>query len=280
MSLPCIPRVRGGVTIRPAMPRGRACVVLAALGLYACAWACGASPGGPSSPVATTPPAKRLLVVTYTTGFRHSSIPIAETTLRDVGTRNGLYQTEFCRTEADVTTRLTPAGLRDVDAVFFANTTGNLGIPNMTAFLAWIAAGHGFLGAHSASDTYHDSAEYLEMLGGEFATHGQIAEADIRVDDPSDPSVAHLAPRFRITDELYRFTRNRRSDLHVLLSMDRNPNDGVGDAGTSSDLLMAWRRSYGDGRVFYTALGHREEVWQDARFQQHLLGALRWALGS
>jgi Uncharacterized protein conserved in bacteria len=32
--------------------------------------------------------------------------------------------------------------------------------------------------------------------------------------------------------------------------------------------------------VFYTALGHREEVWQDPRFQQHLLGALRWALGT
>jgi len=269
-----------GVTIRPAMPRGGdACRVLAAAGLCAAAWSCGASSGPSPSSVTGNPPAKRLLVVTYTTGFRHSSIPIAETTLRDVGTRNGLYQTEFCRTEADVTSRLTPAGLRDFDAVFFANTTGNLGIPDMAAFLGWIAAGHGFLGAHSASDTYHDSPEYLEMLGGEFATHGQIAEADIRVDDPSDPSVAHLAPRFRITDELYRFTRNHRSDLHVLLSMDRNPNDGVGEAGTSSDLLMAWRRSYGGGRVFYTALGHREEVWQDARFQQHLLGALRWALG-
>jgi len=42
---------------------------------------------------------------------------------------------------------------------------------------------------------------------------------------------------------------------------------------------MAWRRDYGGGRVFYTALGHRQEVWQDARFQQHLAGALTWALG-
>jgi uncharacterized protein len=217
--------------------------------------------------------------MTYTTGFRHSSIPIAEATLRDLGARSGLYQTEFCRTEADVTSRLTAGGLQEIDAVFFANTTGNLGIPDMRAFLDWIAAGHGFLGAHSASDTYHESADYLAMLGGEFATHGLITEADIRVDDPSDPAVAHLAPRFRITDELYRFTRNSRSDVHVLLSMDRNPPDGVGDAGAPSDLPMAWRRAYGSGRVFYTALGHREEVWQDPRFQQHLLGAVRWVLG-
>ena len=223
-------------------------------------------------------PSKRLLVVTYTAGFRHSSIPTAETTLAAIGTRNGLYQTEFCRTEADVQVRLTAAGLASIDAVFFANTTGNLGIPDLPAFLAWIAAGHGFLGAHSASDTYHESPEYLAMLGGEFATHGAIVETEIRVDDPSDPSVAHLSPRFRITDELYRFTRSSRGDVHALLSMDRVPADGVGDAGAPADLLMAWRKEYGRGRVFYTALGHREEVWQDARFQQHLLGALRWAL--
>jgi type 1 glutamine amidotransferase len=262
------------------MPRGRGVgAILSALSVYACVWSCGGSTVSAPSPVTPAPAAKRVLVVTYTTGFRHSSIPIAETTLRDLGVTSGLYQTEFCRTEADVVSRLTADGLRQIDAVFFANTTGNLGILDMGAFLGWIAAGHGFLGAHGASDTYHESDAYLDMLGGEFTTHGQIAEADIRVDDASDPAVAHLAPRFRITDELYRFTRNRRSDVHVLLSMDRNPADGIGDPGAVSDLLMAWRKPYGSGRVFYTALGHREEVWQDPRFQQHLLGALRWALG-
>jgi len=223
-------------------------------------------------------PSKRLLVVTFTAGFRHSSIPIAEATLADLGTRNSLYVTEFCRTDADVRARLTPSGLASIDAVFFANTTGDLGIPDVPAFLAWIAAGHAFLGAHSAADTYHESPAYLDMLGGEFQTHGAIVEADVRVDDPADPSVAHLSPRFRITDELYRFTRNSRANVHVLLSMDRVPPDGVGEAGAPADLLMAWRKEYGRGRVFYTAFGHREETWQDARFQQHLLGGLRWAL--
>jgi len=78
---------------------------------------------------------------------------------------------------------------------------------------------------------------------------------------------------------LYRFARNSRSSVHVLLSMDRVPPDGVGEAGAPADLLMAWRKDYGRGRVFYTAFGHRDEVWQDGRFQQHLLGALRWILG-
>jgi uncharacterized protein len=238
---------------------------------------CG-SGGAPTA--ATVTPSKRLLVVTYTAGFRHSSIGVAETTLADIGVKNGLYTTEFCRTDADVKVKLTAAALASFDAVFFANTTGNLGIPDLAAFLDWIAAGHAFLGAHSASDTYHDAPGYLAMLGGEFVTHGAIVETEIRVDDPADPSVAHLSPRFRITDELYRFDGVSRGSVHALLSMDRVPSDGVGDAGAPADLLMAWRKDYGRGRVFYTALGHREEVWQDARFQQHLLGGLRWALGS
>jgi type 1 glutamine amidotransferase len=267
-------------------------VVVVGAVLAAAGWGCGGSPEpGTStppttpSPTPTTPtpapaPLKRLLVVTHTAGFRHSSIAIAETTIRDIGVRNSLFETEFCRSESDVKSRLTTEGLRGFDGVFFANTTGNLGIPDVPAFLDWVRAGHGFLGAHSASDTYHDSIDFLTMLGGEFNTHGAIVPGDIRVDDASDQSVAHLAPRFTITDELYRFDRNSRANVHALLSMDRVPNDGVGTAGAPADLLMAWRREYGSGRVFYTAFGHREEVWQDPRFQQHLLGALRWALGS
>jgi uncharacterized protein len=230
----------------------------------------------PSS--APSPAAARLLVVTHTAGFRHDSIPVAETTLRDLGVQSGLYQTEFARTAEDVRQRLTPTALASVEAVFFANTTGNLGIADVGAFLDWVAAGHAFLGAHSASDTYHDEPTYLTMLGGEFLTHGAIAEADVRVDNPSHPAVAHLAPRFRITDELYRFTRTRRGDVEVLLSLDRNPDDGLGGPGDPADLPMAWIRTHGSGRVFYTAFGHRSEVWEDARFRRHLLEAIRWAM--
>lgn len=234
-------------------------------------------PGGPVTPQPIAPPA-RLLVVTHTTGFRHSSIAIAETTLRTLGQTSRLYDTEFCRNAPDVEALLTPAHLANVDAVFFANTTGDLGIPDLHGFVEWVGAGHAFLGAHSASDTYHDAPEYVAMLGGEFLTHGSIAEADVKVEDPADPAVAHLAPRFRIVDELYRFTGLNRAGVRVLLSLDRNPDDGLGPVGQPADLPLAWHRSHGTGRVFYTALGHREEVWQDPRFQQHLLEAIRWSL--
>jgi hypothetical protein len=231
------------------------------------------APGGPPASSQA-----RLLVVTHTAGFRHDSIPAAENAIRDLGIENRLYETEFCRTADDVRQRLTPAGLASFDAVFFVNTTGNLGIPDLGAFLSWISQGRAFLGAHSASDTYHDAPEYLQMLGGEFLTHGAIAEADVRVDDPAHPAVAHLSPRFRIVDELYRFTRNSRGEVRVLLSLDRHPDDGLPGAGQPADLPLAWHKTHGSGRVFYTALGHRQEVWQDARFRRHVLEAIRWSL--
>ena len=258
--------------------------IIFAAAVVATTWLVGCDSGTPTTPQPNPPagtnppaaPAKRLLVVTHTAGFRHGSIPVAETTLRDLAP--DLYQAEFCRTAADVAQMLVPPALARFDAVFFANTTGNLGIPDVGAFLNWIAGGGGFLGAHSASDTYHESPEFLAMLGGEFEAHGSIVETEVRVDEPANAIVAHLAPRFRITDELYRFARFDRTRVTLLLSLDRNPADGVGEAGRAAELPMAWQRTHGSGRVFYTAFGHRDEIWQDTRFRQHLREAIRWVM--
>ena len=241
-------------------------------------WACGESASPGPTPGPSPAPAARLLVVTHTTGFRHDSIPAAEEALRQTGIQSGLFTTEFCRTAEDVRVRLTPSGLTGVDAVFFANTTGNLGIPDLQAFLDWIASGKGFLGSHSASDTYHDAPSYLTMLGGEFVTHGAIVEAEVRVSEPANPAVAHLAPSVRLSDEWYRF-QLMGPGRTVLLKFDRNPPDGLGTAGEAVDLPLAWQKAHGSGRVFYTALGHRQEIWEDARFRKHLLEAVRWAMG-
>lgn len=264
-------------TIKPAF------LLVLTIVACACALASGCSGsdenGPPTSP--TPPPSgprARLIVVTHTAGFRHSSIPLAESTLQQLGAQGGLYDVAFCRTEEDVRRMLTADGLRDAHAVFFANTTGNLGIPDMAAFLAWIADGHAFLGAHSASDTYHEDPRYLDMIGNEFLTHGNQAEVDVVVENAAHPAVSHLGTRFRVLDEIYRFHVNNRGRVDMLLSLDRAPGDGLPDAGQPGDFPLAWSRDYGTGRVFYTALGHREEVWQDARFREHLLGALRWAL--
>jgi uncharacterized protein len=240
---------------------------------------CSGDEASPTQPSGGAPPPARVLVVTVTAGFRHSSIPLAETTIADLGRQAGLFETDFCRDGDSIQRLFTPAGLQPYAAVVFANTTGNLGIPDLGAFMDWISSGRAFVGTHSAADTYRDDPRYLVMLGNEFDTHGDQTEVDVRVDDPSHPAAAGLAPGFRILDEIYRFRANNRGRVTMVLSLDRFPNDGLAQAGQPGDLPLAWAKPFGFGRVFYTALGHREEVWQDPRFRQHLAGALRWALG-
>jgi uncharacterized protein len=251
-------------------------VALTALGLLA---ACGSS-SPPASPTTGSPTAAtaHLLVVTHTAGFRHSSIPDGEAVIAELGRQTGAFDVVYARNEADVRRLITADALRGFEATAFVNTTGNLGIPDMAVFLAWIREGHGFVGVHSASDTYHDDPRYLEMLGNEFETHGDQAEVEIVVDDAAHPATAGLGARLRIRDEIYRFRLSNRGQVGMLLSLDRFPTDGLARAGEPGDLPIAWQKPYGQGRVLYTALGHREDVWQDARFRQHLRGALLWAL--
>jgi uncharacterized protein len=255
-------------------------LILALVAMAACGNGGSTAPTQPSAGSGSTNPPvapAHLLVVTHTAGFRHDSIPAAEAALRQIGIESGLFDVAFCRTAAEVRDRLTPAGLMGIDAVFFANTTGDLGIPDVQAFVDWVAGGKAFLGSHSASDTYHESPAFLAMLGGEFVTHGSIVDAEVRVAEPSNPAVAHLAPTFRMSDEWYRFNLAGPART-VLLKFDRNPADGVGQSGAPADLPLAWQKAHGSGRVFYTALGHRSEVWDDVRFRIHLREGIRWSL--
>lgn len=227
----------------------------------------------------TQTPRMRLLIVTATTGFRHSSIAVAESVLPRLGNESGAFTARFCRTPADVKQMLTTGGLAAFDGVLFANTTGDLGIPDLQAFLAWIRAGHPFIATHSATDTYHEAPDYLEMIGAEFETHGNETTVDVRLDERTHPSTSVLPSPYRIFDEIYEFRSNPRGRATVLLSVDRHPDDGHPGAGQPGDFPLAWHRMYGNGRVFYTALGHRDDVWNSATFHQHLLGAIKWAFG-
>jgi type 1 glutamine amidotransferase len=259
------------------MTGSRAAALIALTLVAACGSESSAPAPTPTSP--SSPTTARVLVVTHTAGFRHSSIPVAEATLESLGRSSGLFTVTFCRDAADIARLLSSAGLASFDGVVFANTTGNLGIPDLGAFLTWIGDGHGFAGMHSASDTYHDAPGYLDMLGNEFLTHGAETTVDAIVENSAHPASAPLGTRFTVFDEIYRFTRANRGEVTMLLSLDRYPTDGLPNAGEPGDLPLAWARNHGRGRVFYTALGHREDVWQNPLYQQHVLGGIRWAIG-
>lgn len=222
---------------------------------------------------------KRLLVVTVTKGFKHQSIPLLEKTIEDLGKIDDKFTVDFARTDEDLATKMTATALQNYDGVVFASTTGDLPLPNREAFLNWVKNGHAFIGVHSATDTFHGYSLFTEMIGGEFATHGPQLKVTLNLDDAKHAATKHFGKTIEIFEEIYTFKIFHGDKVRVLLSLDKNPNqkdvEGFGKAGF---YPIAWCQNYGKGRVFYTALGHRDDVVESEMFRKHLLGGILWTL--
>ena len=267
---------------------------------------------------------KKLLVVTTTTGFRHSSIPNLEKVLAQLGQASGEFTVDFVRQPPgrgngfpaklkdnatpeekqafqDAETKwnealktelqkLSPENLKNYDGVVFASTTGDLPIPDPQGLLDWIKAGHAFIGIHAASDTLHGWPGYIDMLGGEFDHHGKQLSIECLNEDPANPATAHLGKTWAISqEETYQFKNYNAANVHELLILDKKPQEPF----TPGHYPVSWCKNYGDGKVFYTSLGHREDIidadpeMKDRKnsvaiskaYQQHVLGGIEWALG-
>ena len=171
-----------------------------------------------------------------------------------------------------------PESLALFDGVIFVSTTGELPIPDLDGFLAWIKSGKAFIGFHAATDTLKSSDAYCEMVGGHFAGHPWNAggEHAFVVHDPGHPVVKMFPERFRWKDEIYQYDpRYKPENLRVLLSLDMA-------ASTPKEpwhVPVAWVRDYGKGRVFATNFGHNEATWKDEMFRRHMQAGIAWALG-
>jgi type 1 glutamine amidotransferase len=224
------------------------------------------APTSPGSPPAAAP--IRVLMLTATAGFRHDSIPAARQVMTELA-RTG----EFSVTATEDLSAVTSSALSAYDVLFFALTTGELGFSSdqKVAILDFVNRGGGFLGAHSASDTLYEWADYGALLGAYFREHPWTQQGVVIVEDSSHPAASGLGDRFSITEEFYAFRENPRPRVQVLLRLDATSVGAVGD------YPLAWAHMYGSGRVYYNALGHFVETWRDPRFQRQLAGAIRWA---
>lgn len=231
-----------------------------------------------STPAAAAAKVKRLLIVSVTKGYEHKSIPVAEKVIRQLGEASGSFTVDFARTDEDLAAKMTPAALKNYDGVLFASTTGTLPLPDKEAFLNWIRAGHAFIGIHAATDTFLGDKPFIDMIGGEFLVHGPQLKVVLNVDDGRHASTRHFDKTYEIFDEIYTFKNYDRRRVHMLLSLDKNPNKNDKENFEKPGYYpIAWCHNYGKGRVFYTALGHREDVLESEMFKKHLLGGIQWA---
>ena len=219
----------------------------------------------------------RILYFTYSAGYRHDVIPLSKAILTQFGSNSGGFEV----TATEDTSEFSTENLKRYAAVMFF-TSGELPMSEAqkTALLDFVLSGGGFLGVHSATDTFYTWRDYLDLIGGYFNGHPWHQPVTIEVADPSNPLVAFLGNSFQIKDEIYQVSDFDYRGSSVLLRLDPRSVD-LGKAGVHQRFYgwpLAWTRLYGEGRVFYTALGHEPSVWQDARYQRLLTNAILWSI--
>jgi cytochrome c len=161
--------------------------------------------------------------------------------------------------------------------VVFLSTTGDiLNATQKAAFERYIRSGGGFVGIHSASDTEYQWGWYGRLVGAYFASHPQIQQATIHIEDPAHPSTKDLPTVWQRTDEWYNFRSNPRGKVHVLATLDEATYSG-GKMG--ADHPIAWCQAIDGGRSWYTAMGHTVESYAEPLFRLHLLGGIESAAG-
>ena len=280
------------------MPRRSSLAALAAAVLLPLAPACADHRDGdapePAAAPAATPVANpsRVLFVTQSAGFKHGSVDRqkakrdlapAEVAMKQLAQQSGLFTVDLTQ---DVAADFTRENLQNYDVVAFY-TTGMLPVADadLDYFLNdWLKEeGHGFLGFHSATDTLSDNAAYRTFVNGRFAGHpwGAGSTVTFQVHDADFPGVEALvasddrADGFTWTDEIYQYKNFDPKAVRVLASIDMAETD----LKKPYHVPVIWVREWGNGKVFYNNLGHREDTWTKKPFLDSVLGAMRWIRG-
>lgn len=256
-------------------------------------------------------PRKKVLFFSKSSGFEHDAIKLTQkdgrpgfafTTLKEIGEKENI---DFVFSKDG--SLFSKDYLKQFDAIFFY-TTGDLtlaknnekqgdGNPAMSAagkkaLLEAIRDGKGFIGTHSATDTFHPPGNkdhgparfqddgdrrdpYTQMIGASFIKHGAQQPARMLAVDPAFPGMAAVPKDFGPNEEWYSM-KNYGKDLHVLLVQETASMKGY--EYDRPAYPATWAKMYGKGRVFYTSMGHREDVWSNPAFQSVLIGGLNWAL--
>ncbi len=229
---------------------------------------------------------KRLLAVGASKGFQHDSISHALATYEKLGKETGLWDT-YIRTDTQLLTKKKLGGnaknIDYFDAVFFY-TTGELDMDEeqKAALLSFVRdEGKGFIGGHSAADTFYKWPEYGDMIGAYFDLHPWHKVVKINVEDRNFPATKHLPPSIELNDEIYQFKDWSRDKVRVLMSIDVSSVDLNAKMvkRTDKDFALVWVKQYGKGRVFFNALGHEDAVYDRPEIQKMMIESVKWVMG-
>lgn len=226
----------------------------------------------------------KALMITQSAGFKHGSVnrrdkqlAPAEVAMIQLGQEMGNLEVHCSQ---DCAADFTKENLQNYDLVFFY-TTGELPIEeaDLKYFLDdWLKQkGHGFIGFHSATDTFKDYEPYWDMVGGTFNGHpwGAGTTVTISVHDTGFPAMKPWGEEFQIKDEIYQYRNWQPEKVRVLMSLNMEKCKPA----KPYHVPVAWAKNYGEGRIYYTNLGHNEGTWTNPTFLKSTEQGILWAAG-
>jgi len=157
------------------------------------------------------------------------------------------------------TVKITP-----YDLLVFYYTVGEISDAQLNGLSHFIAQGKGFVGIHSAADSFRDSPDYRAFIGGYFVTHPRFRQYQVSIVDPEHPITKDMV-EFTVEDEQY------------ILDYDSRVNILCSALWRGKAMPVAWTKPWGKGRVFYLALGHNPEACRQEGFRILLTRGAFWA---
>lgn len=243
---------------------------------------------------------RHLLVFTRCRGYVHTSIPYGAALIQAMGRKTGAFTTLV----SDDPAAFEPASLARFDAVCLMSALGEFFLPDdfdqlptqrqadlrdrdrrlKDGFYTWLKAGKGLAAIHGGCYAFHDTPAFAELFGAAFDRHPWNSDEHIaiRLDEPSHPlNAAFGGCGLELIDEGYVFKAPYdRRKLRVLYSLDTSKVDlNKPDLRPDHDFGLGWVKTYGQGRIFYSALGHNEEQYWNPTLARHWLDGLQFALG-
>lgn len=238
---------------------------------------------------ATVQPAKarRVLIMWRCEGFFHGNgIAGGNKAIEFMGRKTGAFETDI----TDDYGAFTPENLAKYDAVVLNNTTHlKFSDAQRKALLDYVNGGKGLVGIHAAADNFADWPDGAALVGGLFDGHpwGGGGTWAFKPDPAAKDHVLNRAwggEGFKLKDEVYQFKDPyTRADRLVLATLD------LSDAATAEplpkakrtdkDFAIAWAKTQGKGRVFFSNIGHAGNVFEDAKVLRFYLDGIQFAIG-
>ncbi len=228
------------------------------------------------------------------------SIPQSEYAMQLLGEKTGAFKSVV----SDDQTMFLPKNLKKFDAILFNNANGKWIRPTdetmkkmkeygedkdavekflRKSLLDYVSNGGGIVAFHHAIGGNTHWPEFQELIGAGYWGHPWNEEVGVKLEEPDHPLLKTFDGKdFRIAEEIFQFREPySRDKVRVLLSLDTEKTNMEVQwiHRKDNDFALAWVKRYGEGRVFYSAFGHRTEIWWNPNILRFYLAGIQFAMG-